>query len=166
MKRYRLICCAAAVMLLTCGCGRDKKASLGFEKRLEAAALAANYRDTESYLSCWLPQEKERYINSEDNNKDILEHAFAGTDFTGRLVFKMTDSTELTEEQTVSLQEKAEELYGTRLTFTKARRANVEIRLNSSKEVLTDAREMVLVRYEGSWYIYGSVIDSFSFAGS
>lgn len=164
--RYRLICCAAAVMLMTCGCGRDKKASLGFEKRLEAAALSANYRDTESYLSCWLPQEKERYINSDEHRVDILDNIFAGTDVTGRLLFKMTDSTELSEEQIAALEDKALETYKTRIDFTKARRANVEIRLNSSKEILTDAREITLVRYEGSWYIFGEVIDSFSFAGS
>lgn len=148
------------------GCGGREDASLGYEKRLQAAALAANYRDTDSYLSCWLPQEKQRYTESADYREDILEQTFAGTDSTGRLVFKLTDSTELKEDQVEALEQKAETAYGTKLDFTKARRAQVEIRLNSSKEVLTDAREMILVRYENSWYIYGEVIDSFSFAGS
>ncbi len=166
MRYHRLICCAAAVMLLTCGCGKDNKASLGYEKRLQAAALSANYRDTESYISCWLPQEKQRCTESGEYDEDFLDHTFAGTDGTGRLVFKITGSTELNDEQIKVLEDKAEQTYGTRLTFTKARRADVEIRLNSSKEVLTDAREMILVRYESNWYIFGEMIDSFSFAGS
>ncbi|MBR1724062.1 MAG: hypothetical protein IJ723_03465 [Ruminococcus sp.] len=164
--RHRLICCAAAAILLLTGCGREKKASLNFEKRLQAAALSANYRDTESYLSCWLPQEKTRYQSLPGYDSEFLDRMFADTDITGRLVFKLTDSTELNEAQIEKLEEDMRQIYGTRIDFTKALRADVEIRLNSSKEVLTDAREIILVRYENGWYIYGSVIDSYSFAGS
>ena len=154
-----------AAALIFSGCG-EKRATPDFEKRLQAAAFAANYRDEDSYISCWLPQEKERFLASDEYEEGFLGKPFELADSTGRLVFKVISSKELSDEQVEVLESSAKETYGTRFDFTKARTADVELRLNSRSEVLTDARDITLVRYESNWYIYGKVISSFSFAGS
>lgn len=161
----KLLPIAAAAVLLT-GCGEKEASPDGYIRRIKAAGFAANYRDTESYLACWLPQEKQRFTEQGGCSEDFLTQAFAGAGSTGRMSFEVTDSEEMSEAQIEKLEAHARSVYGTRFDFTKARTANVEIRLNSAKEVLTDVRKLTVVRYEGGWYIFGEVIDSFSFAGS
>lgn len=152
--------------LLLCGCGQKEPSPDGYARRIKTAGFAANYRDAESYLACWLPQEKQRYLDSDSRSESFLTSAFDSSDGLSRVSFEISDSDEMTEPQIEKLEEQAHEKYGTRFEFTKARTVDVEIRLNSAREVLTDARKLTVVRYEGGWYIFGEVIDRFDFAAS
>jgi hypothetical protein len=119
--------------------------------------------DELSYLCCFLPQEKARYMQSDGYSADFIDSAIDKSSIISRVRIKITDSSELTDEELDGLEKSAQESYGTRFEFSKGQRLDVNILVDTRQEQLCDSRELTVVRYENVWYIYGDVIDSFSF---
>ena len=155
--------CAAAVLT---GCGKEESGSMSYEKPVHSMKAAANYGDEESYLSCWLPQEKRHFRLAEDEERGFLDSVFSRDDHESRLRVKVRDSSELSESEIDDLEKDASARYGTRLVFSKAFKLNVDFRVQDNLDLLSDSREITVVRYGDVWYIYGDVIDSFTFARS
>ena len=165
---FRGAAVAAAMILAAAltGCGKDDSGSMSYEKPVYSMKAAANYGDEESYLSCWLPQEKHHFRLAEDMERGFLGNVFSRDDHESRLRVKIRDSAELSESETEALEAEAAERYGTRLEFSKAFKLNVDFRVQDNLDLLSDSREMTVVRYGDVWYIYGEVIESFTFARS
>ena len=45
------------VAMLFCSCGKEERAVLGYEQPVATLVTAAQYSDTQSYLSCFTPKE-------------------------------------------------------------------------------------------------------------
>ena len=156
------LCFAAAVS----GCGEEPQYAQSYEKPIYAMKAAANYGDEESYLSCWLPQEKQHFRQIENREAGFLDSVFSRDDHESRLRAKIRACKELDESEIKELEAQAAERYGSRLEFSKANRLSVDFRVQDSMDLLSDSREVVVVRYKDVWYIYGEVISSFTFARS
>lgn len=58
------------VAMLFCSCGEEERAVLGYEQPVATLVTAAQYSDTQSYLSCFTPEAEAEYKNS-DGLKDL-----------------------------------------------------------------------------------------------
>lgn len=164
-KIVRIALCAAAALLMTACGGRDKT-ELSYEQPLNTLRHAFNYGDELSYLNVWLPQEKQRYTSAEDYNEGFLKNAFDSDEYDGKLKLKIRDAKAMDDEEIAVLETEAFERYGTRLDFSKAMKLSVDFRVQKNSDLLSDSRELTIVRYENIWYLYGETIDSFVFARS
>jgi hypothetical protein len=167
-RRFKLAVTAiAAGCALLAGCGKAPQTELSCEKPVYAMRSAANFGDEESYLSCWLPQEKAHFRLAEDQSVGFLGNVFKRGDYESRLRVRIHDSHEVPESYIKeTLEPDARARYGSPLTFTAAQCLKVDFRVQDNMDILSDSREIYVVKYCGVWYIYGEVIDSFSFARS
>ena len=164
----KLICCAAcAAMFLTalsaCGKDDDDVSALNYEQPLVSMRGSLNSSDETAYLCCYLPQEKSRFMRSEDYKEGFIKDVFNKKDHKSLLQIKVTKSEELSREALDGLEAQARDTYGTRFDFSKGMKADIDFTVSADQEILHDPHEVVLVRYESSWYVYGSVIDSLAF---
>ena len=158
---------SAACILLLSGCGKQTQTELSCEKPVLAMRCAANFGDEESYLSCWLPQEKAHFRMAEDRDAGFLGKVFQRDDYESRLRVRIRESKEADEQYIKDvLEPEARKRYGSPLSFTAAQCLTVEFRVQDNMDILSDSREIYVVKYCGVWYIYGEVIDSFTFARS
>lgn len=164
-KIARIALCAAAALVMT-ACGGREKTELSYEQPLNTLRHAFNYGDEQSYLNVWLPQEKQRYTSAEDYSEGFLKDAFGSNEYDGKLKLRIRDAEAMVDEELYALEADAFERYGTRLSFSKAMKLSVDFRVQKSSELLSDSRELTVVRYENIWYLYGETIDSFVFARS
>lgn len=162
MKILKPICCLAAALALV-SCGKDEKSSLNYERPIASMRSSLNYGDEESYLGCYLPQEKAEYMRSEDYKSGFIGDTFSKKTYGSSLTAKIEGSEELSREELDELEEQAKNTYGTRFDFTKGQRLNVDFTVNGGEGELCDPRVITVVRYENVWYIYGGVVDEFSF---
>lgn len=49
------------VAMLFCSCGEEERAVLGYEQPVATLITAAQYSDTQSYLSCFTPEAEAEY---------------------------------------------------------------------------------------------------------
>lgn len=162
----KLLCCAvltAAVALSTASCGSHEESKLNYEQPIVSMRGALNYGDDTAYLCCYLPQEKNRFLKSEEYKEGFTADVFSRKDYYSLLQIKISDSCELTREELDALEKQAKETYGTRFDFTKGHKLSLDFRVNAKIGKLCDSRELTVVRYESVWYIYGEVVDSLSF---
>lgn len=61
------------VAMLFCSCGEEERAVLGYEQPVATLVTAAQYRDTQSYLSCFTPEAEAEYKNSDSYNEALAE---------------------------------------------------------------------------------------------
>ena len=163
----KLAALSAACILLLTGCGSRQQMELSCEKPVLAMRSAANFGDEESYLSCWLPQEKAHFRLAEDRQAGFLDRVFDRGDHESRLRVRIRESVEADEQYIRdTLEPEARKRYGCPLTFTAAQRLSVDFRVQDNMDILSDSRDLYVVKYCGVWYIYGEVIDSFKFARS
>ena len=57
------------VAMLFCSCGEEERAVLGYEQPVATLVTAAQYSDTQSYLSCFTPEAEAEYKNSDSYNE-------------------------------------------------------------------------------------------------
>jgi hypothetical protein len=162
-KKLLCLITAAATAGALVSCESEKKSALNYEQPLISMRGSLNYGDGDSYLSCYLPQEKARYTKLNECDGDFLSDIFNKDDYFGNLQIKVSDSRELSREELDELELSAQETYGTRFSFTKGQAVDADFNVSGKEEKLCDSRELTVVRYQNMWYIYGEVIDSFSF---
>ncbi len=164
MRSGRLICAAVlSLSLLLCSCGGKTKDVLNYEQPIVSMRGAINAEDEISYLCCYLPPAKADFLGSEDYRDGFLTSVFDRDDSIGGLRIRVEDSSELTPEELDLLEHEFKEKHGVRYSFTKGQRLNVKFMLSRKKSEAVGSQEIIVVRYENIWYIYGDVIDSFPF---
>lgn len=153
--------------LAAAGCGKQTVSEMSYEKPVLSMRSAANFGDEESYLSCYLPQEKEYFRQAENRKVGFLSSVFSRGDYESRLRVRIREAEEVDEQYIrETLEPEAHERYGSPLTFSAAQRLSVDFRVQDNMDILSDSRDIYVVKYCGVWYIYGEVIDSFAFARS
>lgn len=178
-----LVCAALACTLLS-ACSDKKNEKLSYQQRVDALTGSLNFGDEQSYLSCFLPQYKTLFEAAEaagDNaNGDTADEDTANGDndsgytadvqvfsvktvfdraqYSGRLAAKMLDDKPLNDGELDELEKQMTEQIGMRAEFSKGRRTSVRFSARSGNEIISATREVLLVRYENMWYIYGDVI--------
>ena len=165
--KIRLAALSAACLVLLAGCGSPQQMELSCEKPVLAMRSAANFGDEESYLSCWLPQEKAHFRLAENNQSGFLDNVFDRGDHESRLRVRIRESFDVDETYIRdTLEPEARARYGCPISFTAAQRLSVDFRVQDNMDILSDSRDLYVVKYCGVWYIYGEVIESFTFTRS
>lgn len=73
MKKLSVLCMLLCVAMLFCSCGEEERAVLGYEQPVATLITAAQYSDTQSYLSCFTPEAEAEYKNSDSYNEALAE---------------------------------------------------------------------------------------------
>lgn len=166
MKLKITICALAAAALSLCSCGKQERAVLNYEQPVSTLTCAAEYSDTRSYLSCFTPEAKAAYEESEEYNPYLAETLLThGDDKDGcSLKYKIADKQELDKSDISELERQYKNSYRKNITVKKAMKLNVTFSERLSDKTLSNTREITVVKIENSWLIFGEVITDFNFA--
>ena len=138
------------VAMLFCSCGKEERAVLGYEQPVATLVTAAQYSDTQSYLSCFTPEAEAEYKNSDSYNEALAETLLTRGEEKTELSYKLSDKKELDSDGLRDLEKSYKESYHKNVTIKKA----------DSGE-LSASREITVVKIENNWYIFGKVIEKF-----
>ena len=164
-----MVVCTVLACTLLSACSDKKNEKLNYQQRVDALAGSLNYGDEQSYLSCFLPQYKSLFEAAEteedatdedtaDTQAYSVKTVFDRAQYSGRLAAKMLDDKPLDDSELDELEKQMTEQIGMRAEFSKGRRTSVRFSARSGNEMISADREVLLVRYENMWYIYGDVI--------
>lgn len=153
---------SAAVLFLS-ACSQSEKKTLNYEQPVASFKGSLNAFDETAYLCCFLPQEKARFLSSDSYSEGFLEDELSKHERIGGIGIKISDSRELSREELDKLEEEYKEGSSLRLEFTKGQQLDLDFIMQKKNGPHKSSCEMTVVRYENVWYIYGDVIDSFSF---
>lgn len=165
MKLKIRICAIALAALSLCSCGKQERATLNYEQPVSTLTCAAEYSDTSSYLSCFTPEAKAAYEESEEYNPSLAEALLTrGDDKDGcSLEYKITDKQELDKSDISELERQYKNSYRKNITVKKAMKLNVTFSEKLTDKTLSNTREITVVKIENSWLIFGEVITDFKF---
>ena len=74
---------------------RKKERSLGYEQPVATLVTAAQYSDTQSYLSCFTPEAEAEYKNSDSYNEALAETLLTRGEEKTELSYKLGNKKEL-----------------------------------------------------------------------
>ena len=139
------------VAMLFCSCGKEERAVLGYEQPVATLVTAAQYSDTQSYLSCFTPEAEAEYKNSDSYNEALAE----------TLLTRGEDKTELDSDGLKDLEKSYKESYHKNVTIKKAVTMTAKLTETTDSGELSAIREITVVKIENNWYIFGKVIEKF-----
>ena len=140
------------VAMLFCSCGEEERAVLGYEQPVATLVTAAQYSDTQSYLSCFTPEAEAEYKNSDSYTR--------GEEKT-ELSYKLSDKKELDSDGLKDLEKSYKESYHKNVTIKKAVTMTAKLTETTDSGELSASREITVVKIENNWYIFGKVIEKF-----
>ena len=139
------------VAMLFCSCGEEERAVLGYEQPVATLVTAAQYSDTQSYLSCFTPEAEAEYKNSDSYNEALAE----------TLLTRGEEKTELDSDGLKDLEKSYKESYHKNVTIKKAVTMTAKLTETTDSGELSASREITVVKIENNWYIFGKVIEKF-----
>ena len=139
------------VAMLFCSCGKEERAVLGYEQPVATLVTAAQYSDTQSYLSCFTPEAEAEYKNSDSYNEALAE----------TLLTRGEEKTELYSDGLKNLEKSYKESYHKNVTIKKAVTMTAKLTETTDSGELSASREITVVKIENNWYIFGKVIEKF-----
>ena len=95
MKKLSVLCMLLCVAMLFCSCGEEERAVLGYEQPVTTLITAAQYSDTQSYLSCFTPEAEAEYKNSDSYNEALAETLLTRGEEKTELSYKLSSKKEL-----------------------------------------------------------------------
>ena len=143
------------VAMLFCSCGEEERAVLGYEQPVATLVTAAQYSDTQSYLSCFTPEAEAEYKNSDSYNEALAETLLT------RGEEKTELSYELDSDGLKDLEKSYKESYHKNVTIKKAVTMTAKLTETTDSGELSASREITVVKIENNWYIFGKVIEKF-----
>ena len=153
------------VAMLFCSCGEEERAVLGYEQPVATLVTAAQYSDTQSYLSCFTPEAEAEYKNSDSYNESLAETLLTRGEEKTELSYKRSSKKELDSDGLKNLEKSYKESYHKNVTIKKAcKTAKVyrqEVTETTDSGELSASREITVVKIENNWYIFGKVIEKF-----
>ena len=147
---------------MLCSCGDEEKIVHNYEKPIENLITAAEHSDTDSYLNCFTPQAKETYIADDEYNEKLAENVLEGGKLEGT-DFETKSSEDLTADELSELEKEYKAKYKKTVTMKKGERLNVDFTALRGEKSVSDNLDIVVVRINDSWFIYGDVIEGFAF---
>ncbi|WP_295207884.1 hypothetical protein [Ruminococcus sp.] len=151
-----------AVMIF-CACGKEERAVLSYEQPVATLTTAAQYGDTQSYISCFTPEAKAEYLAGEDYNSNLAETLLTRGDNGAELSYKLSDKTELDSAEMTALEGTYKKDYHKNVTIKKAFKFQATFTEKLEEKSLSDSIEMTVVKIDTNWYIFGGVIEKFDF---
>ena len=144
------------VVMLFCSCGKEERAVLGYEQPVATLVTAAQYSDTQSYLSCFTPEAEAEYKNSDSYNEALAETLLTRGEEKTELSYKLSNKKELDSDGLKDLEKSYKESYHKNVTIKKAKLTET-----TDSGELSASREITVVKIENNWYIFGKVIEKF-----
>lgn len=141
------------VAMLFCSCGEEERAVLGYEQPVTTLITAAQYSDTQSYLSCFTPEAEAEYKNSDSYNEALAETLLTRGEEKTELSYKLSSKKEL--------EKSYKESYHKNVTIKKAVTMTAKLTETTDSGELSASREITVVKIENNWYIFGKVIEKF-----
>ena len=145
------------VAILFCSCGEEERAVLGYEQPVATLVTAAQYSDTQSYLSCFTPEAEAEYKNSDSYNEALAETLLTRGEEKTELSYKLSSKKELDSDGLKDLKES----YHKNVTIKKAVTMTAKLTETTDSGELSASREITVVKIENNWYIFGKVIEKF-----
>ena len=108
------------VAMLFCSCGEEERAVLGYEQPVATLITAAQYSDTQSYLSCFTPEAEAEYKNSDSYNEALAETLLTRGEEKTELSYKLSSKKELDSDGLKDLEKSYKESYHKNVTIKKA----------------------------------------------
>lgn len=163
----KFICKIAVVLtsVMLCSCGSEEKALKNYEKPVQNLLVASEHSDTDGYLNCFTPQAKEAYLDSEAYDENLCEKLLENGKYSD-VDFTTNSSEELSEDELSSLEKEYKSKYKKKVTMKKGERLQLKLSALKDEETFYDSLEIIVVRINESWYIYGDVIEEFDFSAS
>lgn len=162
MKAFRsIVVLIAAAMLAGCGKSEKDTSTLNYEQPAVAMIRAVRFGDDTSYLNCYTEGAREKYIASEDYNSGLCEVLLPKSKDAGALKYNTLSAEELKKDDISKLEEQYRESYHKRIDISKAYSLDGEISTVKGGKVISEKRTITVVNTDGSWLIYGDVIESF-----
>ena len=139
------------VAMLFCSCGKEERAVLGYEQPVATLVTAAQYSDTQSYLSCFTPEAEAALAET------LLTRGEEKTE----LSYKLSNKKELDSDGLKDLEKSYKESYHKNVTIKKAVTMIAKLTETTDSGELSASREITVVKIENNWYIFGKVIEKF-----
>ena len=95
-KKYQCCVCFCVWQCFFCSCGEEERAVLGYEQPVATLVTAAQYSDTQSYLSCFTPEAEAEYKNSDSYNEALAETLLTRGEEKTELSYKLGNKKSLT----------------------------------------------------------------------
>lgn len=152
-------------VIFICSCGGEPvKTSLNYERPIIAIERSVDALDNVSYLNCFTLGAKQAYMESDNYNPELVSTLLPSQTASKRLFkAKVTSAQPLEQEDITMLEQEYKDKYKKRINISKAQKLNVEFGTMLGNNEKIDSRELIAVRIETEWYIYGDVIESLNF---
>ena len=152
----------AAAMSLS-SCGKDPEVPVNYEQPVRTLAHTMQEYDEKGYLDCFTPGAKEEFLSREDTNPDFIQLLYPESAAGQKLTVSIVSHTELDSKEIDKLEEEYTHELSRRIRISKAEKLEVRFKLYQKNLKRTDLKDIIVVRVNGTWYIYGKVIDDFNF---
>ena len=164
IKRVITVLLAAAVCLLTAGCGDEAPApSAHYETVLDTLTASVKLGDTDAYLLCFTDAARLKYKNSDQYSKELTSRLVPSDDGEqAGLVCRVADHRALTDEELSTLANAYKEKYAMRMDITKA----YEIKAEFTSGRHSTEKTLNVVNDGDGWLIMGPVIEKFFETGT
>lgn len=165
MKKLKKLICvsAAALTLALCACGKESEPSVNYEQPVRTLAQTMQAYDERGYLACFTSAAAQSYKNSKDYNEDFIHLLYPESSSGQKLTLSVVSHEELGEKAIEELEKDYVKTFSKRIKITKAEKLSVRFKLYQKNLKRTDLKDITVVRVNNTWYIYGEVIDDFSF---
>ena len=163
MKKYIVIMTMVlAALICLSGCGESTVEASNHERPILNLCLSLEHSDAQTYLSCFVPAAKAEYLRSSSSGSDDIIKTVqknSGLDGSEKLSYEIIGKIELASAEREKLQKQYKSKYSKNVTIEKA--FQIDANISTSKK--SDLRRFTTVLIDGSWYIFGDVIEKFKF---
>lgn len=147
-------------------CGAESvKMSMNYERPILTMARAVDAMDSVSYLNCFTRGAKQAYMESDSYNPELVRTILPSQSANRRLFkAKIVSAKSLEQDAIDKLEHDYKDKYKKRVKISKAQEMTVQFGTIQGNSEQIDSRTLTSVRIENEWFIFGDVIEEFSFS--
>ncbi|MBR1751466.1 MAG: hypothetical protein IJ740_11425 [Ruminococcus sp.] len=167
MKRIKKILCVLTSLLMIISmsaCGDKQELSMTYEQPINTLAGSIMNYDEESYLNCFTPAAREKYVNDKEYDENFIESIYPPSSKEQKLSASIIEHLELDEKAIEELEKSYVRTFKRRVNISKAISLSVRFKLFQSELKRTALKKMIVIRVDNTWYIYGEVLDDLDFS--
>ncbi len=164
-KTAKTICisAAAALVLALTGCGKEPEIPVNYEQPVRTLAKTMQAYDEKGFLDCFTPAAKQEFLGRKDFNEDFIQLLYPESSGGQKLTITVASHEELGSDKIEKLEKDYAKEFSHRIKISKAERLEVKFKLYQKNLKRTDTKEIIVVRVNNTWLIYGKVLDDFDF---
>ena len=145
------------------GCGKEEEPPVNYEQPVRTLAMTMQEYDEQGYLDCFTAAAKQEFVNRKDYNEDFIQLLYPESQSGQKLSMSIVSHEEIGAKDIEKLEKDYVKEFSHRIKITKAEKLEVRFKLYQKNLKRTDLKDIIVVRVNNIWYIYGSVIDDFDF---